>query len=344
MGQERAGGGHGTAVARSASESLRQERSEAAPDAAAPDAAARDAAAPDAADPLRALRRQATRALGHIARPRSYVGVAREVALAAVHVGTYPLGVLPGVRPSNPPSPGAADEAGHDTPADEQAAATPVILVHGYVHNRSAFLVMSQALRRAGFRHVRGINYNPLTQDMATIAACLAGEVEDVLASTGATICKIVGHSMGGIVARHYVQLLGGDEHVDTVITLGAPHRGSYTSYVGPGPAAAQLKPGSTYLRHLEETARPSRVRWIALYSDLDLMVLPAVHAKLVHPALGAENVRVRDTGHLSLLMSREVIKSVTDHLSAPRPAAGTEATGAEAAETQAAATGARPA
>lgn len=269
---------------------------------------------PQPTDPLTALREQATSAVSYLLRPRSYAGLAREAALTAFHLSTYPLGLLPGIRVSGRPSEADADAAA-DTPVDAAAAAVPVILVHGYVHNRSAFLVMSRALRKAGFRHVHGINYNPLKEDMATIAGDLAAEIDEVLATSGARRVNIVGHSMGGIVARHYVQLLGGYDKVGTVITLGSPHRGSYTSYVGMGPAAEQLKPGSTYMRNLEETARPSRVRWIAYYTDLDFMVVPALHAKLVHPALDAENVRINDTGHLSLLMSRGVLERVIEDL-----------------------------
>jgi triacylglycerol lipase len=186
--------------------------------------------------------------------------------------------------------------------------------VHGYVHNRSAFLWMTRALRRAGFRHVHGLNYNPLRDDIPTIAQMLAVEVDQVLAATGAKRCMVVGHSMGGIVARYYVQILGGHQTVDTVITLASPHRGTYTAQFGLGPAA-DLKPRSELMRTLEETARPTAVRWISYYSDLDFLIQPAVSAKLVHPALQATNIRLRDTGHLSLLLSGEAMRSIVDHL-----------------------------
>ncbi|MFI1064020.1 esterase/lipase family protein [Streptomyces spororaveus] len=39
-------------------------------------------------------------------------------------------------------------------------------------------------------------------------------------------------HSMGGLVARHYVELLGGHEITRRVITLGTPHRGSLDALV----------------------------------------------------------------------------------------------------------------
>ncbi len=264
------------------------------------------------------IRRQAGQAVRALLRPSAYIGTAREAVTSAFHLAAYPLGVAPGLRRSQA-SPASRRLAQRSLLAqDPETARTPIILVHGYFHNRSAFLVMSRALERAGFQHVRGLNFNPLAQDLGELAAMLADEVERVLAATGARRCMLVGHSMGGLVARAYVQDLGGEDTVDTVITLGTPHRGTYTSLVGLGPAAAQMRPGSPFLRRLEETARPSGVRWVSYYSDLDLLMVPAVTAKLVHPALQANNVKLRDTGHLSLLLSGEVLRGVVRWLSNP--------------------------
>jgi triacylglycerol esterase/lipase EstA (alpha/beta hydrolase family) len=128
----------------------------------------------------------------------------------------------------------------------------------------------------------------------------------------------LVGHSMGGMIARTYVQELGGEDTVDTVVTLGSPHRGTYTAYAGFGPAAAQLRPGSAFLRRLENGARPSRVRWVAFHSDLDAAIVPSSYARLEPAALQAVNVQVRDTGHTSLLLTGEVLRGVVQYLANP--------------------------
>jgi len=257
------------------------------------------------------IRRQAGQAVRALLRPSTYVGTAREAAISAFHLAAYPLGLTPGVR-RRPVSYDSTRLGQRSLLAlDPETACTPIVLVHGFFHNRSAFLVMTRALKRAGFQHVHGLNFNPLVQDLNELAALLAVEVDRVLAASGAARCTIVGHSMGGLIARRYVQDLGGEDTVDTVITLGTPHRGTYTSLVAVGPAAAQMRPGSAFLRGLEETARPSGVRWISYYSDLDMLMLPAVTAKLVHPALQATNVKLRDTGHLSLLISGEVLRGI---------------------------------
>lgn len=265
------------------------------------------------------LRRQARAAVKTLLRPATYAGAAREVALTGVHAALYPLGIV-GAQPKAEPD--GANTAAPTHPAlrdDPDTADIPVVLVHGYVHNRSAFTVLSHQLRRAGFRYVHGLNYNPLRSDIAEIAGMLAIEVDRVREVTGSPRVMLVGHSMGGIVARYYTQELAAPETVDTVITLASPHRGTYTTYLAPGPAARDLQPGSRLIRRLKESARPSATRWIAYWSDLDFFVTPTEHAKIVHPALDATNRRLSTTGHLSVLMSREVTSGVVDQL-AQRP------------------------
>jgi pimeloyl-ACP methyl ester carboxylesterase len=265
-------------------------------------------------DDLAHLRRQAGIALRSLLRPGTYIGTVRELALTAVHAAAYPLGMARDANQRSRPLHDYEDLDGLTT--DSATAAMPVILVHGWIHNRSAFLGISRVLRRQGFRHIHAFDYNPLAYDIPEVAGMLSAEVDRVMSMTGADKVMLVGHSMGGVVSRYYVQQLGGDATVDTVITLGSPHRGTYAAYLGWGPAAPQMQPGSLMMRRLEESARPSDVRWIAIYSDLDLLILPAVNAKLVHPALRAHNIKVADLGHLSLLLSGEVMRTVVEHLS----------------------------
>jgi pimeloyl-ACP methyl ester carboxylesterase len=249
-----------------------------------------------------AFQRQVSAAVRSALRPASYLGLARELLLTSVHAATYPLGLLP-------PAPFSAE------PLDPSLPRRPVLLVHGWVHNRSAFLMMQRGLRRAGLGPLHTFEYPSVTGDLSRIGHELAPVVEQLVGRSREDKCILIGHSMGGLIARRYVQDLGGDQLVDTVVTLGTPHRGTYNAYWGVGLAIEQCRPGSAFLRHLDETARPGLARWIAYYSDLDLMVTPAVSAKLLHPALGATNVRVRDIGHLSLLLSRSVLADLIQRL-----------------------------
>jgi hypothetical protein len=249
-----------------------------------------------------ALQQQVRAAARSALRPTSYAGLLRELLLTSVHAAAYPLGLLP------------APPFNHD-PLDATMPRRPVLLVHGWVHNRSAFLLMQRGLRRAGLGPLHTFEYPSLSGDHDAIAHQLVPVVERLVGKARRDSCVLIGHSMGGLVARQYVQELGGHQLVDTVVTLGTPHRGTYSAYCGFGRTLEQCRPGSEYLHRLDRSARPGLAHWIAYYSDLDFMVTPAISAKLLHPALQATNVRVRDTGHLSLLLSRTVLTDLIGRL-----------------------------
>ena len=199
---------------------------------------------------------------------------------------------------------------------EPEAAATPIVLLHGYFHNRSGFLVMRRAFRKHGFRHVFTMNYNVIGHDVEELAAQLRGYIETVLNRTGATRVHLVGHSLGGLVARTYVQELGGDERVHTCITMGTPHTGTYAAWAGRGRAARQIRPRSELLDRLERNAKETPVRFVSYYSNLDPLVVPASSGMLTTPALKATNILLKDHGHMSFLLSGELIRSVVAMLS----------------------------
>jgi triacylglycerol lipase len=256
----------------------------------------------------------ASRAVGRaLSRPSTYPGAVKEALTLGAQVAMYPVGLLSEALDTET-APMVTDRFSRTYPLtylDPEAAATPIILLHGYFHNRSAFLVMRRALRRYGFRTVTPFNYNALGHTVKELAGQVAAHVDEVLAKTGATRVHIVGHSLGGLVGRAYVQLEGGADKVHTCVTLGTPHGGTYAAWIGRGRAAREIRPGSALLTELERTARRGPVRFVSYYSNLDALVIPAAHAKLATPALRARNVLVKDHGHLSLLISGPLIRSI---------------------------------
>jgi pimeloyl-ACP methyl ester carboxylesterase len=190
---------------------------------------------------------------------------------------------------------------------DVVAAGTPIVLVHGLVDNRSIFTLLRRALRRRGFGRVITLNYSPLTQDIRGAAARLAALVEKTCDETGYERVHVIGHSLGGIVARYYVQRMGGDRRVHTLCTLGSPHAGTYAARLWPGGVVRQLRPGSELMQELAAPAPGCRTRFVAFWSDLDQLIVPQRAAALDHPDLAARNVALRGIGHMSLPISGQV-------------------------------------
>jgi pimeloyl-ACP methyl ester carboxylesterase len=129
-----------------------------------------------------------------------------------------------------------------------------------------------------------------------------------------------VGHSLGGLISRYYVQRQGGDRRVASLVTLGTPHAGSRWAHVVPTPLIRQLRPGSAVIQELAEPAPDCRTPVTAVYSDLDQIVVPAASGRCDHPDLAARNVLVHGVGHLSLPRHRRVVDEVAATLAGVRP------------------------
>jgi hypothetical protein len=239
-------------------------------------------------------------------------GSLTELAWVGAHALLYPLGARTEVlQPDLHHRPGQSPAVRALFAADPLAARTPVLLVHGLVDNRSIFAVMRRSLRRRGFASVCSWNYSPLLRDLARGAQDLGAHIERICAQTGHDRVHVVGHSLGGLIARYYVQRLGGDRRVDSLVTLGTPHGGSLLAHALPTPLIRQLRPGSPLLRELAEPVERCDTRITAVYSDLDQLVLPTSAGRCDHPDLAARNVPVRGVGHMSLPIHRGILDEV---------------------------------
>ena len=250
--------------------------------------------------------------------PTELHGAAVECAWIAAHVALYPLGVIED-RTREAHRPSAANLSALQRGllvGNIEAAGTPILLVHGMVDNRSIFTVLRRGLRRRGFARVLTSNYSPFIGDIPTAALALAQQIELICAETGYDRIHVVGHSMGGIIARYYVQCLGGDERIHTLVTLGSPHSGTATARLLPHGLARQLRPGSAVITALAQPAPNCRTRFLAFWSDLDQMIMPKAAAQIDHPDLRVRNVLIRGVGHMSLPINGRVVHEIGATLS----------------------------
>lgn len=275
------------------------------------------------------VRQATTRGVRAVAGRTALVGAGTELAWIAAHVALYPIGFLrERVR----------DEADRfrldDLPpvhrglllGDMEAAGTPILLVHGMVDNRSIFTLLRRALRRRGFGRVRTLNYSPFTSDVRVAARVLGRHVESLCRQTGYEQVHVIAHSLGGVVARYYVQRLGGDRRVHTLVTLGSPHAGTRAAHLLPLRLTRQLRPGSDLMVELAQPAYQCGTRFVAIWSDLDQLIYPKRNACIDHPHLTVRNILLRGIGHMSLPIDRRVVHEVACALPLRDPARGTDA------------------
>ncbi|MFC7221182.1 esterase/lipase family protein [Streptomyces polyrhachis] len=230
-----------------------------------------------------------------------------EVLVLAGHLLLYPTGI----RAEAPPA-----DTGHRLPTSGRTP-PPVLLLHGFADNRSVFALLRRSLHRHGHRHVRALNHSPLSRDIRAAAELLGRQVEETCRRTGHPSVDLVGHSLGGLVARYYVQRLGGDRRVGTVVTLGTPHAGTYAALLlAAHPIVRQMLPGSEVIRELALPAPGCRTRFVAFGGELDELVVPAASARIDHPDLDVRNVLVPGVGHLALAVHAGVAANIRQSLS----------------------------
>ena len=241
-------------------------------------------------------------------------GVAVEAAWVTAHLAMYPLGLLEEqvrLQQERNSLEGMSPTRRGLLVGDVVAAGTPIVLVHGIFDNRSIFSVMRRGLDRRGFGSTYALNYSPLTDDIRTVATRLGGLIEQVRQETGHDRVHVVGHSLGGLIGRYLVQRLGGGEQVHTLVTLGTPHGGTLPARFIPLGLARQMRIGGDLIEELAEPAPGCRTRFLAIWSDIDQLVIPQSHARIDHPDLNARNALVRGVGHLSLPVDGRVIREI---------------------------------
>lgn len=239
---------------------------------------------------------------------------ALEAAILAGHLLLYPTGLL---QERRPPALPAAD----GTAQLPVRSGPPVVLLHGFIDNRSVFVLLRRSLAQHGGQRVESLNYSPLTCDIRAAAELLGRHIEEICERAGSSRVDIVGHSLGGLIARYYVQCLGGDLRVRTLVTLGTPHAGTRVVPLADAhPIVRQMRPGSGVIEELARPAPGCRTRFVSFWSDLDSVMDPVETARLEHPDLDVQNVQVTGIGHLALPVHPAVAAGIREALDTALP------------------------
>jgi triacylglycerol lipase len=187
----------------------------------------------------------------------------------------------------------------------------PIVLIHGYAMSRAGFLLLARRLHRAGLGPIYGFEYWTLGT-VADAARQLGAYVEAVAEAHAADKVDVIGHSMGGVVARYYATLGGGAARIARLVTLGSPHRGTETSLFGLGRPTKELLPDSPLVARLERAGLPDGVAMTVIWSRADSLVWCERQAH----CRGAEEIVYDDLGHIALLASRRVARQIIERLS----------------------------
>ncbi|MEO6407934.1 MAG: permease [Burkholderiaceae bacterium] len=181
-----------------------------------------------------------------------------------------------------------------------------LVMVHGFLCNRGLWNPWMKRLRVEGIPFV-AVNLEPVFGSLDTYAALVDAAVARVETATGLAPV-LVGHSMGGLAVRSWLNGLGGDTRAHRLVTVGTPHHGTWLARFGHTVNGRQMRQGNPWLADLARGESAQRLaRYTCFYGHCDNIVFPASSATLP----GADNRHVAATAHVQMLFREEVFAEV---------------------------------
>lgn len=188
----------------------------------------------------------------------------------------------------------------------------PIIYVPGFgappFHSRyfrSRFEIEGFDVSEADLPHLQ-------TGDIAKSAAALAVEVQRTRYRFDAEKVNLIGHSLGGIICRYYLQKLGGWQYVHRAAYLGTPHKGVYWAVFGfLTKAGRQILPNSRLIKELNsDPSRCRTIKCLSIISNFDEMIIPKDSGIL---DCGYNKVVNWPMGHWGMVFSNKAIGWIID-------------------------------
>lgn len=166
-----------------------------------------------------------------------------------------------------------------------------VLLIPGSTIGTEFFDPMRARLENDGYTTFVWAPPDLFTQSLALGAERIAAKVNELRAATGLDRIHIVAECDGGVATRYYLQVLGGYQYVDKVVTFVSAHHGtdpaSLAAWFTGWQAMRDITPGSAFMRTLAAAPFPADLDLTSIYSCWDELLYPYTTARVA----GATNV-----------------------------------------------------
>lgn len=179
-----------------------------------------------------------------------------------------------------------------------------VVLVHGALATAGAWRPLRERLASAGV-HSASFTYGP----SAGVAAISEGIARLLRRLPEKARVFLVGHSLGGLAVRWFVQVAGGDRRIVETVTVATPFGGARGASLLPGQAGRDMSRGSPVLDQLAVSAASSAVPHLSIFGGTDTAVSPDT----VFPV--GDRVVIEGAGHNALLFHDDVAASILARL-----------------------------
>ena len=194
-----------------------------------------------------------------------------------------------------------------------------VLLVHGIADSAASMRMVQQRLARDG-RECQAITLKGAdgSVSLEKMSLQLRDYIQDHFSPTERL--DLVGFSMGGLVCRHYIQMLGGNRRVDRLVTISTPNHGTLLAFLNARVACKQMRPGSDFLQGLNRDYSALRdINVVSFWTPWDLVILPAKSSRM---PVGM-NKEIPALAHPLMILQRRPLDEIAKVLAEPIPYCG---------------------
>lgn len=200
----------------------------------------------------------------------------------------------------------------NNPPADLPHQGPPIVLVPGFLCNRGYYGKFRRFLARNGYGCSYAVTLEPVLGSIDDNARHLGRLVEQVCQETAQDKVILIGHSMGGVVIRAYLDMQDGGKRVAHAISLGSPFGGTVLAKgpSGLGENLRQMVVGSDWLAALKKHEdQACSVPFTAIWSPHDSIVAPQDGTR-VSERYG-RSIAMPGIGHMEMIVSVPVMQMV---------------------------------
>ena len=188
-----------------------------------------------------------------------------------------------------------------------------VVLVHGFFCNRGFWTPWLRRLRARNVPFV-AVSLEPVFGSIERYLLSIDEAVRKLELATGQPPV-IVGHSMGGLAIRAWLNAFAADSRVHRIVTIGSPHQGTWLARWAHTVNGKQMRLNSAWLGRLQADEPTERYeRFTCFYGHCDNIVFPGMTATLT----GADNRHLPATAHVHMAFQPVVFDEVCRWLALP--------------------------
>jgi pimeloyl-ACP methyl ester carboxylesterase len=180
------------------------------------------------------------------------------------------------------------------------------ILLPGYSETQFVFWKIRKQLRKNEIGY-KVIKYKPFLGDLKILTRNLKIELDSILTSNPKSEIFIIGHSMGGLIGRYFLENYN-YPNIHSLIMISTPHKGTILGQFGLGKCAKQLIPNSGFINDLSKSPI---CKTLNIYSTADSLICPRESAIYIE-----NNIVLKDKLlHNSTMFNKETSRIIIEDI-----------------------------